>query len=191
MTTHRPHTGMADTWMYILVCFALAALVCAAKNYISVSLMDTPVCAVLCPSLFGDRAFSLIPSLNWLFSLQINTEAQLQTLFNSLLNDRFLLLTGLLVAPILEEGIYRGPLYIFRQWSDHGHWWTAALVLTILFALSHSVAALSLLPLITLGILSVWLIARTRRFWPSVVLHFLYNFFMLSVTVLQSFYWVD
>jgi len=95
------------------------------------------------------------------------------------------------VAPVLEEGLYRGPLYLFRKWSEHPLWWAAALVLTLLFALSHTRAGLALLPLLTLGMASVWLVARTRKFWPSIALHFCYNFFLLSVTVFQSLYWVD
>jgi len=41
------------------------------------------------------------------------------------------------------------------------------------------------------GVATAWLIARTGKFWPSIALHFLYNFFLLSVTVFQSLYWVD
>ena len=33
---------------------------------------------------------------------------------------------------------------------------------------------------------SLWLIATTGRFWPSVALHFLHNFFFSSVLVYQS-----
>jgi membrane protease YdiL (CAAX protease family) len=191
MNRFQPRAGLLDTWTAILVCFAVAALVCAAKNYISVALLNTPVCGFLCPSIFGDRAFPSPEALSWLFSLQISAEAQLQTVFNQLLHDRHLLLTGLVVAPALEEGLYRGPLYLFRSRAGTPAWWIAAALLATLFALSHSVAPLSLLPLIMLGVLAAALIAHTGRFWPCIVLHFLYNFFMLSITVLQSFYWAD
>jgi len=191
MIAHYQRTGLSETWMFVLVCFALAALVCAAKNFLSVSIQGTPVCGFLCPSIFGDRGFPLPTSLDWMFGLQVGAEAQLQAVFDRLWNDNFLLLTGLVVAPVLEEVIYRGPLYIFRKSSDQKLWWAAALVLALLFALSHTRAGLSLLPLITLGVASGWLIARTKRFWPSIALHFMYNFFLLSVTVFQSLYWVD
>jgi len=191
MMTHYHRTGFSDTWMYVLVCFALAALVCAAKNFLSLSLQGTPVCGFLCPSAFGDRGFPLPTSLDWLFSIQVGAEAQLQAVFDTWWNDNYLLVTGLIVAPVLEEGLYRGPLYVFRRWSEQPLWWAAGIFLALLFALSHSRAGLSLLPLVTLGLASAWLIARTRKFWPSIALHFFYNFFLLSVTVFQSLYWVD
>jgi membrane protease YdiL (CAAX protease family) len=177
--------------MYVLVCFAVAALACAAKNFLSFSLQGNPVCGYLCPSIFGERGFAVPPILDWLFVLQVGAEEQLQTFFNRLWNDRFLLLTGLVVAPVLEEGLYRGPLYVLRNWAGSAWWWGSAAILSGIFAISHSVAGLSLLPLFTLGLASAWLIYRSQRFWPSVALHFLYNFFLLSIAVFQSLYWVD
>ncbi len=191
MITHYHRTRLPDTWMYVLVCFALAALVCAAKNFLSVSLQGTQICGFFCPSIFGERGFPLPISLDWLFDIQVGAEAQLQAVFDRLWNDNYLLITGLIVAPVLEEGLYRGPLYIFRSWSEQPLWWAAGLFLALLFALSHSRSVLSLLPLVTLGLASAWLIARTGKFWPSIALHFCYNFFLLSVTVFQSLYWVD
>jgi membrane protease YdiL (CAAX protease family) len=189
--TLQHKAGWSETWLYILVCFAIATLVCAAKNYLSVSLLGTPVCGLLCPSVFGNRALDLPASLDWLFGLQVGTEAHLQNIFDAWLHDRYLLMTGLVVAPVLEEGIYRGPLYLLRKWSDHPLWWLGALLTTVLFALSHSVALLALIPLATLGFVSAWLIARTGKFWRSLTLHFFYNFFLLSVTLYQSLYWMD
>lgn len=191
MIIHGNRAGMPETWMYVLVCFALAALVCGAKNFLSFSLQGTPLCGILCPSIFAERGFTLPSTLDWLFGMQVGAEEQVQSVFNRLWNDRFLLLTGLLVAPVLEECLYRGPLYVFRDWAGSAPWWGAALILSAVFALSHSVAGLSLLPLFTLGMASAWLIARSGRFWPSLALHLLYNFFLLSVTVYQSLYWMD
>lgn len=191
MIKRNQRTGLLETWMYVLVCFALAALVCAAKNFLSVSIQGTPVCGFLCPSIFGDRGFPLPTSLDWVFGIQVGAEARLQAAFDRLWNDNFLLLTGLVVAPVLEEVIYRGPLYLFRKWSENTLWWAAALALALLFALSHTRAGLSLLPLVALGMASGWLVARTKKFWPSLALHFMYNFFLLSVTVYQSLYWMD
>ena len=149
MITHYHRIGVPDTWMYVLVCFALAALVCAAKNFLSASLQGTPVCGFLCPSIFGDRGFPLPTSLDWLFGLQVGAEAHLQAVFDRLWNDNYLLVTGLIVAPVLEEGLYRGPLYVFRSKAEQPLWWAGGLLLTLLFALSHSRAGLSLLPLVT------------------------------------------
>lgn len=191
MIIHQGRTGISETWMYVLVCFALAALACAAKNFLSFSLQGSAVCGYLCPSIFGERGFALPTTLDWFFSLQVGAEEQLQAYFSRLWNDRFLLMTGLVVAPVLEECLYRGPLYLFRDWAGSALWWGGALLLSAVFALSHSVTGLSLLPLFTLGLASAWLIFRSRKLWPSIALHFLYNFFLLSVTVFQSLYWVD
>jgi membrane protease YdiL (CAAX protease family) len=42
-----------------------------------------------------------------------------------------------------------------------------------------------------LGFSSSWLILKTRRFWPSITLHAIYNFYVMSYPLYQSIFWSD
>ncbi|MCK4502160.1 MAG: CPBP family intramembrane metalloprotease [Desulfuromonadales bacterium] len=63
--------------------------------------------------------------------------------------------------------------------------------LCLIFVLSHRVSGLSILPLSVLGLTSSWLIIKTEQFWPSIVLHFLFNLQAVSLPFYQSFLWGD
>jgi membrane protease YdiL (CAAX protease family) len=69
-------------------------------------------------------------------------------------------------APVFEELIYRGPLFLTRRLKKSFLWWSMGVGLSVLFALSHGRNGLALMPLIILGICSLWLISTTHRFWP-------------------------
>ena len=95
-----------------------------------------------------------------------------------------LVFSGLVMAPLAEEVMYRGPLYLLKSRIGLHTWWVLAIFLATLFAVSHRILGLPLFPIFVLGIASSWLIMETKRFWPSIALHFLYNF----QTVAYSFY---
>ncbi len=174
------------SWLRILTALSLVLLSCALKNYLAVLAAGTPLCPYLCPSLMGvDRAFDL-PPLAQVFSAQARVLEWLQYRSGLLLKDPHLLATALLFAPVMEEAIYRGPMYLARGMQSRSWWWSLGLLATVVFALSHGRGGLALLPLLVLGTCSLWLIATTRSFWPSLALHFLYNFFFTSVAVYQS-----
>ncbi len=175
-----------EAWKYILVCLAAAILSVAVKNYVVYLFYDTTFCTYLCPSIFGERPFEAPLLLEQLFGLQTGIQEWVQAGFKTLWPDPFCLSTALLVAPVLEETLYRGPLYLSRTFSSGWTWWIAATLLSVLFALSHGRAGLSLMPLVVLGTGSAWLVMRTQRFWPSLALHTLFNFYFAS-TLLCSF----
>ena len=174
------------TWLRILAALSLAFLSCGLKNYLAVLVAATALCPYLCPSLMGiDPAFDL-PLLAAWFSAQAGLLEWLQYGSGLLVRDPHQLATTLLFAPVLEEVIYRGPMYLARGLAQGVWWWSLGLLATVVFALSHGRGGLALLPLLVLGTCSLWLIATTRRFWPSLALHLLYNFFFTSVTLYQS-----
>ena len=78
-----------------------------------------------------------------------------------------------------------------RAYSRSWLWWSAALVLAGLFALSHGRMGLSMLPLFVLGTCAAWLVMKTQRLWPSISLHVLFNFYFASTRLCQSFFWGD
>jgi len=185
-----PDPGLRAIWLRIFALFAVVVLACAVKNYLAFLLRDSALCTYLCPSVLGPRFYDVFPPAQHLFAFQAWSQEQLQRLPELLMTDTYKLGTSLLFAPLIEEAIYRGPLYLTRRFADRWAWWTGGVVLAVLFALSHGRGGLILIPLVVLGVCGVWLIASTRRFWPAVALHFLYNFFFSSVQVYQSL-WIS
>jgi membrane protease YdiL (CAAX protease family) len=173
-------------WLRALACLAIVMLSCGLKNYLVVILSGTALCPYLCSSIFGVDLYFSLPLLGQLFHAQIWILEKLQSLIDLILIDRWSIATSFVFAPVFEELIYRGPLYLTRRLANNSLWWLIGIALSIVFALSHGRNGLALLPLIILGICSLWLIATTHRFWPSIMLHFLHNFFFLSVLVYQS-----
>jgi membrane protease YdiL (CAAX protease family) len=173
-------------WLRVLSCFALVVLSCGIKNYLIVIVNGTVLCPYLCTSVFGVDTFFSLPLLGQLFEVQIWVLENLQSTIDMILIDRWKIATGLMFAPVFEELIYRGPLFLSRKFLNNTLWWFIGIGLTLVFALGHGRNGLALVPLITLGICCLWLIWTTQRFWPSIALHFLYNFFFLSILIYQS-----
>ena len=173
-------------WLRVLACLAVVVLTCGLKNYLVVMVSGTALCRYLCPSFLAIDLFFALPVLEQLFEAQTWAQEKFQGTIAQVLVDKWNLATTLLFAPIFEELLYRGPLFLTRKVVHQSLWWLIGIALTFVFALSHGRNGLALLPLIALGICSLWLISTTRRFWPSVALHFLHNFFFSSVLVYQS-----
>jgi membrane protease YdiL (CAAX protease family) len=189
--THNP-AGMANfsassIWLRILACLAVVVIACGFKNYLAVLVSGTAVCPYLCPSTFPSEAFFSFPLLESLFEAQRWAREKSQAFVGLLFSDQWNLMTSLLIAPIYEELVFRGPMFLTRGRMHNYWWWLIGTVLTILFALSHGRTGLALLPLLVFGICSLWLITITHRFWPTVALHFLHNFFFSSALIYQSF----
>ena len=184
-------TLLRSIWLRILACLALVILACGLKNYLIVMASGTALCPYLCSSVFGVDLFFDYPILGQLFEAQTWILEKLQEVSNLVMIDNWYLATSLLFAPVLEELIYRGPLFLSKGLLPNYLWWLIGIGLTVVFALSHGRNGLALLPLFILGICSLRLISSTRRFWPSIALHFLHNFFFSSVLVYQSLWFSD
>jgi len=145
------------------------------------------LCPFLCPTLFPDEIFFSFPVLASLFEIQILVQEKAQAYAGLLITDRWNLTTSLLIAPIYEELVFRGPMFLSRGFLRGYLWWSIGIILTIIFVLSHGRTGLALFPLFVMGICCLWLIAKTHHFWPAIALHFLHNFFFSSSLVYQSF----
>ena len=95
------------------------------------------------------------------------------------------LLVSLLVAPIVEETLFRGLLYPMLRKKTGAV--VAAVLSSLLFAAMHgnAVQAVAVIPL---GLVLALVAERTRRIWPCVVLHLAYNFaaMMLPQAAIQA-----
>lgn len=91
----------------------------------------------------------------------------------------------LLVAPIVEETLFRGLLYPMLRKKTGAV--VAAVLSSLLFAAMHgnAVQAVAVIPL---GLMLALVAERTGRVWPCVVLHLAYNFaaMMLPHAAIQA-----
>lgn len=183
-----PDSDLRLIWLRVLACLALVFLACGLKNYLIYLSSGTALCPYLCSSVFEVK-YSISP-LEHLFTAQTWMEKKFQGIIALFFIDKWNLFTSLAFAPVIEELIYRGPLLLTRRLLHNSLWWLLGIGLSGIFALSHGRSGLALMPLFVLGICSQWLIFKTHRFWPSISLHFLHNFFFSSVLIYQSL-WIS
>lgn len=158
-------------------------------RYLVLAIHNSALCSYLCPNPLAAQHLALPHFLQQGFALQAEFVRGVIAFFAVTDSQASFLLARLVVAPVLEEGIYRGPVYLLKNMKSVYLWYGLAGVLGLLFVLSHHSAGLTYMPLVVLSVGSVWLIARTGRFWPSVLLHFLYNFQIVSRPFYDSFMW--
>jgi membrane protease YdiL (CAAX protease family) len=87
-----------------------------------------------------------------------------------------------LVAPVVEELVYRGLIYGFAR-SLIGHW-PAALLSSAIFALVH-VDAVASLPLFVLALGLATAYDRSRSLWVPVLMHMLFNAWNLAAMLMK------
>jgi membrane protease YdiL (CAAX protease family) len=130
------------------------------------------VLALGCGFLFLTLGVNLV---NNLVMLLLGVEVQSQQfsgIMDKLDQPAFLLVTGILLAPLFEETIFRG--FLFGGLRKRMGWVGAALVSSAIFAAGHlSLAAF--IPTFTLGFLFAYLYQRSNSIWPGVILHTLIN----------------
>lgn len=97
------------------------------------------------------------------------------------LNLAALSFLALIAAPVAEEIFFRG--FVFAgAWKRLGYGWGASLS-ALLFALAHFEIR-ALIPIFFLGLLLVWLYARTRSIWACIFTHSLYNAIALLFVII-------
>lgn len=82
------------------------------------------------------------------------------------------LISGCLLAPLVEEAIFRGAIerrLLEKNWNP----WFAIVISAIIFAIPHF--SLYTLFLSCFGIFVGWLYYRTRCIWPGILVHAIFN----------------
>lgn len=88
------------------------------------------------------------------------------------------LISGCMLAPLVEEAIFRGAIerrLLEKDWNP----WFAIVISAIIFAIPHF--SLYTLFFSCFGILVGWLYYRTRSIWPGILIHSLNNSLALFV----------
>ena len=92
-----------------------------------------------------------------------------------------------LFAPILEELQFRGLIFWYLKRHPHSKWF-AAFTTSVLFAAMHNRAFAYQFLIFVLGMILAWTAIKTRRFYPSMIVHALYN---LHITIMTMIYGAD
>lgn len=187
----KPKIEPFRLWVCIFLCFSLTVLTCSLMHYLVCAVYTYDSCRFLCPSYLTNDVIVFPYFLEKWFALQSWLLLVDQNLLGIAGSHKNLMLSNLILAPLIEESMYRGPLFLLKNRIGFQTWWLLASFLCVIFVLSHRISGLPILPLIILGLTSSWLIMKTERFWPSIVLHFLYNFQAVSLPFYQSILWAD
>ena len=181
-----------NLWKCILISFSIVTLSCAIKTYLIYLWHDSSFCWLLCPSIFGKNSLYVTPIfLENLYEFQIWIGKTAHSFILHFFNDRLQVFLILIIAPVVEEILYRSPLFFLKNYLGNYIWWGLAVVLSAIFAHSHGLYGISLLPLFVLGICCSLLIRVSKLFWPCIMLHFLFNFYTFSFSLYQSLFWGD
>ena len=134
----------------------------------------------------GLMIMSLLFNAVWASILAIfdlRAQVDLVPIFAELSSPWWLLLAGIVVAPVVEELFFRGFLYagLAQRYS----WRRAAVISSALFALIH-LQPLAIPPIFILGYIFAYLYRRSGSIWPAVVMHVATNALGLGAAYLLS-----
>jgi len=102
---------------------------------------------------------------------------------SSLDNPTVFMVTGIFIAPLFEETIFRG--FFFRGLCQKLGWQKAALISSAVFGFCHLQIA-AFIPTFVLGLIFCYLYERSESIWPGVILHMLINSFGVGLLVLLA-----
>ncbi len=130
--------------------------------------------------------------LSWLFNLayslilaqfDIQMQPDYSVLFAGDNAPWWIFVAGALVAPFVEEIIFRG--FIFAGLRNTHGWKKAALISSACFAIIHMQPA-TLIPIFILGFIFAYLYQRYESIWPAVLMHMSTNAIALGGAYLLS-----
>ena len=102
-----------------------------------------------------------------------------EAMFDHMMSNGFAsLVTVCLLAPVLEEMLFRGV--ILRSFLHQYSRWTAILGSAFLFGLAH-LNVYQFAAGLFIGTILGWLYERTRSLWPSILLHGAYNIAVTAI----------
>jgi membrane protease YdiL (CAAX protease family) len=113
----------------------------------------------------------------------LRMQVDLVPVFAELSSPWWLLLAGIVVAPVVEELFFRG--FVFAGLAQRYSWRKAALISSALFALVH-LQPLAIPPIFILGYIFAYLYQRCGSIWPAVLMHVSTNALGLGAAYLLS-----
>jgi len=118
--------------------------------------------------------------------LGVSTQAEeIGRIMAAISSPGWFIFTGVIVAPIVEESLFRG--FLFAGFRQRYGFQTAALLSSALFAIAHHQLA-ALIPTFVLGYIFSHLYQRSNSIFPGMLLHFLVNAFGIITLFVLSRY---
>lgn len=134
----------------------------------------------------GLMLMSFLFNLVWAALLSFfgqRAQVDLVPIFAELSSPWWLLLAGIVVAPVVEELFFRGFLY--AGLAERYSWQKAAVISSALFALIH-LQPFAIAPIFILGFIFAYLYRRSGSIWPAVLMHVSTNALGLGAAYLLS-----
>jgi len=118
--------------------------------------------------------------------LGVKTQAEeMSHIMAAISSPGWLIIAGVIVAPIVEESLFRG--FLFAGFRQRYGFQTAALLSSALFAIAHHQLA-ALIPTFVLGYIFSHLYQKSNSIFPGMILHFLVNAFgIITIFILLRF----
>jgi membrane protease YdiL (CAAX protease family) len=114
---------------------------------------------------------------------ELEAQPDLVPVFTELSSPWWLLVAGVLVAPVVEDVFFRG--FVFAGLRQRYGWRIAALLSAALFALVH-LQPLAVVPIFILGYIFAYLYQRSHSIWPAIVMHVSTNALGLGLAYLAT-----
>jgi membrane protease YdiL (CAAX protease family) len=113
----------------------------------------------------------------------LSTQVDLAPVFAELSSPWWLLLAGVVVAPVVEEIFFRG--FVFAGLRQRYDWQKAALISSFLFALIH-LQPTATIPIFILGYIFAYLYERSGSIGPAILMHISTNALALGTAYLVA-----
>ena len=113
----------------------------------------------------------------------LRAQVDLVPIFAELSSPWWLLLAGIVVAPVVEELFFRG--FVYAGLAERYSWRKAAVISSALFALIH-LQITAMVPIFILGYIFAYLYRRSGSIWPAVLMHVSTNALGLGAAYLLS-----
>jgi membrane protease YdiL (CAAX protease family) len=133
-------------------------------------------CGLMLLSFLFNIAYSTFLAL-----FDLDVQVDLVPIFAELSSPWWLLVAGVVVAPIVEEIFFRG--FIFAGLRRRYDWQKAALISSALFALIH-LQLTAMIPIFILGYIFALLYHRSNSIVPAILMHILTNGLALGTAYL-------
>jgi len=134
--------------------------------------------------------------LSWAFNLgyglflgmfNVSVQPDLAPLFSEAASPVWVFLGGILIAPLVEEIVFRG--FIFAGLQGRFGWKKSAIISSGLFALIHFQLA-AIIPIFILGLIFAYLYHLSGSIWPAVIMHMSTNALGLGAAYFAAEYGV-
>lgn len=164
--------------LYVFIAFGALALIIYLRAFLDDLFKNT----FLFPILFPDSGYGFpVPWALQEFSNRLAlvagwvTSITIGWLQGMVLENHFLLIRRVVIIPVFEELLWRGPLRLLHRLSESRLWWIPGGLSVALYTGSHAVGPANLAVIFAGGFAFSMLVKLSGRLWPSILLHALLN----------------